>query len=226
MIDQPPRPIRDSQALNEGVAPSAKPRLAIFGGSFNPVHNGHLFLAGEMIRQNLADEVLFVPAARPPHKDEALLTSAEHRLAMLAQVLEPYPQFSLSDIELSREGRPSYTIETLDLLDRFYPDNQIIFLMGMDSLVDLHNWHRASELVGRFDFIVYPREGSTMPRFDTLATQFGVKNAKKLQEAVTSCRSIPISATDVRQCLSAGKSPAGMIPESVLAYIQQHKLYQ
>ena len=203
---------------------SRTPRLAVFGGSFDPPHNAHMFLAGDLVRRALADEVLFVPARRPPHKAGRILAPSEHRLNMLKSIIDPYEEFSVSDIELVHE-ETSYTFDTLNILSRAYPDYSLVFLMGLDSLAELHDWYKASELVNRFDFIIYPRPGIDPPPYSLMAKHFGNRNARKLIDAVIDSDSLPIAATDIRRFAAEGKNLSGLVPESVLKYINEHKLY-
>ncbi len=202
-----------------------RPRMAVFGGSFDPVHNGHLFLAGEVVRNGLANEVLFIPARRPPHKDVRLLAAPQHRLEMLRGALAPFPQFAVSDIEIEREEGFSYTFDTLNTLRPLFPEHQLYFLMGMDSLVDLHLWYRATELVQRFDFLIYPRPGVKPPTFAVLSGKFGQRNARKLLDAVADLPLIPVEATRIRASVATGQSNAGRLPESVWEYIRAEGLY-
>lgn len=237
--DRPPRaaePFRRSGPEARGERPynpapeylppqPQKPRLAVFGGSFNPVHNGHLFLAGHVLRAGLADEVLFIPAGIPPHKPTADLAPGDIRYAMLRAALAPFPEFSVSDIEIQQRDRPSYTIETLDTLRIAFPEHVLLFLMGTDCLVELHTWQRAAELVNQFSFIIYPRPGADAPMTVTLAERFGLRNALKLRAALIEAPLLPVTASEVRSCCGEGKSVAGMVPETVHAHIQQHRLY-
>ncbi len=213
-------------ADSEGLALSRKPRLAVFGGTFDPLHNGHIYMAGEILRHRIADEVLFVPAERPPHKDAGALTPSAHRLAMLQLALEPYPEFSVSDIEIQKTSRPSYTIETLEMLHAAYPGHQLAFLLGADSLADLHLWHRASELVSRYEMLVFPRPGEELPVFAVLAEKFGAKLARKLQNSLLDIPGFDVSATHIRQAVAAKLCLAGLVPDTIRNYIKQHELYQ
>jgi len=208
------------------MAPAVRPKMAVFGGSFDPVHIGHLFLAGQIVRAGLVEEVLFVPARRPPHKPGVELTAPQHRLSMLKAALAPYAEFSLSDIELERAGVLSYTIDTLETLRQAFPGHELFFLIGMDGFVDLHTWRRASELVQRFSLLIYPRPGVVPPPFAVLAGHFGGRNARKLLDSVVKAQAIPIGATDIRQDLAAGRNLAGRLPESVIEYIREHGLYR
>lgn len=204
-------------------------RLAVFGGSFDPVHNGHLQLARKIIDLGLADEVLFVPAFRPPHKVEKSLSAAIDRLAMLKVALEPYVDFSYSDIELQRAEEFSYTYDTLNIFRKLYPDCEISFIMGMDSLRHLPEWHRASELVQHFKFIVYPRPDVLPPAFTTLAQAFGERNAMKLLGSVLDENDIvlsDLSSSVIRDACARGEDMEHALPVSVWKYIVEHRLYQ
>lgn len=211
----------------EPMPTSRQRRVAVFGGSFDPVHNGHLFIAGEIVRGGLVDEVLFVPARTPPHKQTRILSPSDNRMAMLREAVNPYTEFSVSDIELVRgDSEPSYTIDTLELLGGVFPDHDLYFLLGTDSLADLHTWHRAAELVSRHDFLIYPRGDVESPTFATLASRFSPRLARKLVNAHLPLPAIPVSATAVRRLAGQHGNLAGMIPESVADYIGQHGLYR
>ena len=204
--------------------PSRKPTMAVFGGTFDPLHNAHLFIAGEIIRRQLAEEVLFVPARQPPHKTGVQLTPAELRLEMLQNTLQNYPRFGVSDIEIGKE-ETSYTYHTLEMLSAAYPEHDITFVMGSDSLQELHEWYEATELVNRYHVLVYPRPGITMPAYSRLAHHFGYKNARKLQDSIMQTHGMAISATEIRQLASQNASLAGLVPETVQAFISDHNLY-
>ncbi|MFW5996586.1 MAG: nicotinate-nucleotide adenylyltransferase [Verrucomicrobiota bacterium] len=203
---------------------SRQPRLAVFGGSFDPLHNAHLFIAGEIIRRELADEVLFVPAKQPPHKESVKLTDAETRLKMLYNTLSFYPDFAVSDIEVIRE-ETSYTYDTLHLIAAAYTESDISFVMGGDSLAELHQWYRATELVQTFPLIIYPRPGFSMPSYAELAHRFGYKNARKLLDSVLDIHGFPVTATGVRELATRKMSLAGLVPESVQNFIVEYELY-
>ena len=208
-----------------GLTPSEPTRLAVFGGSFDPVHNGHLLIAQAVVDTGAAGEVLFVPAGIPPHKEPCGLTPPEHRHAMLRVALAPYEAFSLSDIETRKTDGPSYTIDTLATLSRAFPGPHLLFLMGMDSLAQLHTWYRATELVHRFEFLVYPRPDVTQPSFATLAGRFGQRDAWKLLDSIIPAPLVAIAATAIRTRSRAGESIAELVPAPVAEYIRDHNLY-
>ncbi|MBT3381561.1 MAG: nicotinate (nicotinamide) nucleotide adenylyltransferase [Lentisphaerae bacterium] len=210
---------------NQGMPHAECPKLAVFGGAFDPIHLGHLSLAEAIVDAGCADEVLFVPTGAPPHKTDIELTSPEHRLAMLGEALAPHPHYSLSDIEIRRTEGYSYTIDTLAVLSRVFPEHEIFFLMGMDCLAALHTWHRATELVQRYEFIIYPRPGVIPPSFAELANLFGRRNARRLLDAVVQLDVSPISATQVRESCAAGRDIETLVPGKICGYIEKHGLY-
>ncbi len=179
--------------LNAGLPYAHKPRLVVFGGSFDPVHIGHIELARKILEHGLGDEVLFIPAKQSPLKGNAPGVSGEERLEMIQLAINDALRekkqfvttdldgvetahdynFSTSDLELKREGGKSYTIDTLDTLRLAYPGTSIYFLIGTDCLAELKKWHRYGELLRQFDFLVYPRPGELL---DALRTTKGNTN--------------------------------------------------
>ncbi len=131
-------------------------KTAFFGGTFDPVHTGHLALAREVLKQGRADRILFVPAPVPPHKEVRNISAFEHRFAMVGLAIADDPGFACSDIEKHRTGK-SYTIDTLTELTAAGCYGEILLLIGSDSLRQLHLWYRCHELVEKFGLIVYPR---------------------------------------------------------------------
>lgn len=220
---------RHDDARDQGPElPLAKaPRLAVFGGSFDPVHNGHLGLAKAVVDAGLADEVLFVPARRPPHKQGRALTEGHHRMEMLRLAIENNSAFSVSDIELERSEGLSFTFDTLSVLRQVFPEHALFFLLGMDSLRDLHGWHRAGELVQHFEFLVYPRPGVGCPSLAELTDRFGTRMGRKLLAAVKpDLPQFPWSATEVREACAQNRDLSPFCPAPVSRYIQMHGLYR
>ena len=216
----------DPDQLNDPATRGHRPRLGVLGGSFDPVHNGHLFIGGELLRKGLVDEVLFVPARLPPHKRLETLAPPDHRLAMVRLATEDESAFSVSDVELQRVGTPSYTIDTLEILSSVYPGHDLVFVMGMDSLTELSTWWRATELVARHSFLIYQRPGVRAPTFAALAGPFGPHLAQKLLDAIVEAGLMPVSATDIRALVAADRSLAGLTPAAVARYIKVNQLYR
>lgn len=226
MGNTPELPGNGTQSFSPDLPLAKAPRLAVFGGSFDPVHNGHLALAQAVVAADLADEVLFIPARRPPHKQTRELSSGHHRLEMLRLAIEQSPACSVSDIELERSEGFSFTFDTLSVLRQVFPEHGLYFLLGMDSLRDLHTWHRAGELVQHFDFIVYPRPGIPCPSLAELTDRFGSRAGRKLLAAVKAdLPQFPFSSTEVRQACAEGIDLSRFCPQPVCRYIQSHGLY-
>ena len=192
---------REEENPNEGLS-VRRPRLVVFGGSFDPVHRAHIELARRILDQDYGDEVMFMPAKQSPLKKPGQSATAQMRMEMLnlaiADALAEKPKFTLvkkpprwapegtpdevteheyvfscSDLELERPGENSYTYDTLCTLRRAFPEKQIIFLMGTDKLEEIPRWYHYTELIQQFDFMIYPRPGSPAPPFFQLAERFG-----------------------------------------------------
>ena len=196
--------------------PAAATRLGVFGGSFNPVHHGHLFLA-QLAREAAGlDHVLFVPAARPPHKQGEDLAPAIHREAMLELALQDEPAASVSRVEL-QPGGPRYTVETMSRLREQFPEAKLHFIMGMDSLRDLPTWRDPERLLREFRVIAVDRPGLEPATLDP--------------EVASRCRLVlgnpfGISGTAIRKRAAAGLSVRHLVPSQVAAYIRDHALYR
>ncbi len=210
-------------------------RVAIFGGSFNPVHYGHLLLADEVREVLGLDRVLFVPAAVPPHKSAAQLAPADHRYAMVVLATEGNPAFAVSDLELRRPG-PSYTVDTIAAL-RAASDDELFLLVGSETFLDLLSWKDPVRLARLARLAVVPRAGST---FDAEGVP-AVKVLREIGESrfvrvvdtvppdgvlVVRAASLPISASDLRRRAREGRSLAYRMPDSVITYLRAHRLYQ
>lgn len=227
-VDQPALPAVETPAEPELPPRPTMPRLIIFGGSFDPIHRGHVELAETVLRLGYGDEIMFIPSHYPPHKTDHRLASPEQRMDMLNLVIESNPAFSCSNIELQREGTMTYTYDTMCILTKLMPDTELHFLIGMDSLRSLHEWYHAPELVKRFNFLVYPRPGVNAPSYAELREYFGGANAKKLLESVISADDLPqwdISSSDLRQACRNGGNLENYLPAPVWKYIQEHGLY-
>jgi nicotinate-nucleotide adenylyltransferase len=189
-----------------------------FGGSFNPVHVGHLLVARAVAEARGFDRVVLVPSAQPPHKPAAAdLASACHRLSMCQAVSHHDPCFEVEPIELGRTG-PSYTIDTArELARRGW--GRISWLIGADMLQILPTWHRASELLQEVDFVIARRPGSEI-NWDVLPPPF-----QALRSHVVDAPLIDISATAIRQRRAVGRTIRYLVPPEVERYISEHQLY-
>ena len=182
--------------------------MALFGGTFDPVHHGHLILARDAIEQLGVDHVVFIPAAISPHKLARAPSPAKVRVDMLRAALADEARFSLDDLEIEREG-PSYSVETVEQVMRSNPDARFIYLIGEDNVAALHTWHRISDLRSYVEFVVFGR---------------GLHRAEHAYRMLT--RRLDISATEIRERVARGASIRYLVPEPVRALIEQHRLYQ
>ncbi len=200
--------------------------LAVFGGTFDPPHNAHLAIAQAALDRGLAERVLFVPAAEPPHKHGVKVSPFRHRLRMLEIALEGNSSFEISSIEAERLPAPSYTIDTLDELSRRRPGERLLLLIGSDSLVQLHTWMRGRELAERYGLLCYPREGH-LPSMDELRANWPPQLASKLAASVMDgLPSMKISSTEIRLALANSENADRFISCGVLDYIRAEGLYQ
>ena len=203
------------------------PTVGIFGGSFNPIHFGHLLLADELCEALRLDRVLFVPAAVPPHKPAAELASAEHRYHMTVLAVREHPRFAVSDIELRRQG-PSYTVDTLAALK---DEGALHLLIGSDTFLDLLSWREPRRVARLARLVVVPRTGGDFdpeaPAAQKVLHELGLPAFSDLTGPVLyHAASLPISGSDLRRRARERRSLAYRMPESVAAYIREHGLYR
>ncbi len=211
--------------MAEADRPERAMKIGVLGGSFDPVHIGHLAIAEEAREVFGLDRVAFVPAARPPHKGAVTAAPASRRLRMVELAIAGNPWFLVSDIEMRRDG-PSYTIDTLEEIQKMYPDMSVYFVVGADSLAELHSWHRAAELVNRFDFIIVGRPGAPAVEKGMLEEQFGREAAARLDMHYLKSGFFDLSATEIRKRTAAGRSIRYLVPAAVERYILAKGLYR
>ncbi len=185
-------------------------RLALYGGTFDPIHNGHLLLARDALESLKLDRIIFIPAALSPHKLATNPAPAQLRLQMLAAAIADEPGFALDDCELARPG-PSYAIDTVERIRALYRDATLFYLIGADNVRELHTWRRIEDLRRLTEFVVFGRstdglqEGADFPVLP---------------------RRIDISASEIRQRVAQGASIRYLVPEAVRSLIATHHLYQ
>ena len=197
-------------------------RLGILGGTFDPIHNGHLLFGEEAFRQLNLDKVLFMLTPSPPHKEGNKIADLEIRLEMLTAVISDSERFVLSDIEVNRPG-PHYTVDTVKLLKQAQPGDEIIFLMGADSLMDLPEvWHTPQVFVDACDGLgVFNRAGFNIDMEALERKIKGITEKTFLLDAAL----IDVSSTEIRKRVSAGKSIEDLVPPSVNKIILEKKIY-
>lgn len=196
-------------------------RTAVFGGSFNPIHYGHLLLADEILETLELDRILFVPAAVPPHKSPAHLAPAGDRHEMVRLATAGHPKFEVSDAELRRAG-PSYTVDTLEALRS--PGEDLFLIVGSETFLDLLTWREPRRIAELARLVVVPRVGSAFDA-DGAAAQKVVREIGQ-EPLIVRATSLPISASDLRRRVREGRSVAYRLPEAVAAYIRARRLYQ
>lgn len=200
-------------------------KIGIYGGSFDPIHMGHLILA-EHVRDTLGlSKVIFVPARVPPHAMSKTLAPDEHRLAMLTAATYDNPRFVCSDLELRRKG-PSYTIDTIRELRRQYPNDELLFIVGADSVRELPNWKAPEEIGGECPIVIGVRPGFDEGIFEELKGRLSAEFIQSLKDHFVETPSIGISSTDIRRRLSERKSIRHLVPAGVFDYIRTNDLYR
>ena len=200
-------------------------KLLIFGGTFDPVHNGHLLTARAAMNMLQAQRVVFVPANTSPHKlsTPQCATPPQHRLAMLQLAVGDDPAMEVSAVELLRPA-PSYTIDTLAILRRDRPDDTLILLVGADQLPALYTWKEIDTILATTPIAILPRPGFEVP--NKPPGNFGDDMWKKVMGGVLKIPQYGISATAIRRAIAQGQPVSDQIPEAVMAYIRNHRLYQ
>ena len=190
--------------------------IGIYGGTFDPVHHGHLILARDAVEQLGLSQIIFVPAAVSPHKlVSAPGADGARRLAMLRAAIAGEPRFAVDPCELERAG-PSYTVDTLlDLRRRLPAGTALFYLIGEDNVPKLDTWHRAGELRSLATFVVFRRTDRPIPDRPVAEADFPVLE-----------RRVDLSATEIRKRVAAGRSIRYLVPESVAAIIEAESLYR
>ena len=198
-------------------------RIAIFGGTFDPVHNGHIKMADTIISRNLADRVFFLPAKTPPHKLDKKITSEAIRLRMLETVVNERIQICRHEID--KPDATSYSYKTMRELKALHPDKKLLFVIGMDSLRTIHFWREFSKFIQENDFIIFTRPGQKVPTIGELNENIqNIALCKKLLNSLVELNQ-PISSTQVREAVKNEKKVEESIPNSVLELIKIENLY-
>lgn len=201
-------------------------RIALFGGSFNPIHCGHLVIARAAAEGLLLDRVIFLPSRRPPHKSAGSLLDAAHRVEMVRRAITGERFFELSEFELKANGT-NYTIDTVaHFREVFGLEVSLHLIIGVDSLNDLTSWYRVQALVDACRIVTAQRPGWDEIRWDQLRTRLSEDQIAVLKSGVLSTPRMEISSSDIRHRIREGKSIRWLVPESVREYIDAHQLYR
>jgi nicotinate-nucleotide adenylyltransferase len=200
-------------------------RVGIFGGTFDPVHLGHLILAEQARDQARLEEVWFVPAPRPPQKESQLLTRFEQRVEMLSLALAGNPMFRIDEIEKDRVG-PSYTVDTLAELRRRHPEHAFFLLIGGDALLDLPTWREPQRILEQAGLVVMDRPGSPVIQAEDLRHRLTMSDEITVNLDRVEAPAIDIASRYLRRRISEGRSVRYLVPRAVEVYIQEKHLYQ
>lgn len=200
-------------------------RLGLFGGSFDPVHYGHLRLATECCAQAQLDEVWLLPAAVQPHKPGGPQASAFDRLRMLELAVADIPALSVSRLEIDRGG-VSYTVDTLRSIHAAHLQSELYQLMGADTLRDLPNWREPAEVCRLATPLVVHRAGEPRPDFDVLAPLVSAERLAQIRALEVEMPAVDISSTEIRERVARGESIEGMTTREVVEFISKHQLYK
>jgi nicotinate-nucleotide adenylyltransferase len=199
-------------------------KIILFGGSFDPIHTGHVQVARHALQSLRAGRLFFVPARRSPHKTDSPAVG-HHRLAMIRKAIEGVDRFSVSDCELIRP-EPSYTLDTINFFrEQFGNEVALYWLVGADQLSDFDRWHRVEELLRVCHVSVMFRAGYPPPDFSRLEGVFSEETIERLRRDIIQTPLIDLNSTAIRRQLAAGTLPPGALPSGVLQYIRQHHLY-
>jgi nicotinate-nucleotide adenylyltransferase len=215
-------------------------RLGILGGTFNPIHYGHLAAAEEVRDRLKLDRILFIPSYLPPHKFEEEVPSAVQRLEMVRLAITGNPFFEPSEIEIDRGGR-SYTVDTIEALRQVFPGTELFFITGLDSFLEIQTWHQWERLLTLCNFVVISRPGyhfgdlAKINFMESAARELARLDQGGLQRAMVRSvaftiylEMIPlfdISSTDIRNRVKAGISIKYLLPDAIETYIITNKLY-
>ena len=200
-------------------------REGILGGSFDPIHSGHLHVAEECRRRLALDRVLFVPASVPPHKRDVPLTDARHRFEMVSLAVARVPAFEVSDAELARTG-PSYMVDTVSAeLARLGEGAEIFFLMGADQALEIHTWHNVEELARLCTLVAVPRPNFSLDDLDQLESSLPADVVQQLKAAALDIPPVDISSSEIRRRVRERTSISKLVPPAVEEYIRTHQLY-
>lgn len=187
-------------------------RIGILGGTFNPVHIGHLILAEEAREKLGLDKVVFVPTALPPHKEDLNIAPASDRLKMIKLAISGNKYFAVSDIEIKRQGR-SYTIDTLTELKSKFNRDELYFIIGSDLLKYLDEWKDLNQIIKMVKFVAATRPGYPLEQIPNYIQTLAI-------------RAVDVSGFEVRQCVQKDKSFRYLVPDKIFGYINKRRLYR
>lgn len=207
--------------MESGILTQETGAIGVFGGTFDPIHLGHLFIAQEAAAAIPLDRVLFVPTADPIHRPSPPVASPDDRAQMVRRAIADNGQFEFSPLELERPG-PSFTIDTLRILAQLYPGRALYFIVGSDSLAELPRWREPRAILDLARVVGMARPGRQSLDLDAL--EEALPGARQ-RVCVVQSPGLEVSARDIRARLAAGKPIRYLVPDSVRTYIEESRLY-
>ena len=197
--------------------------LGVLGGTFDPVHLGHMAAALAAQRSLSLDSIVLVPSRIPPHRAQPATASAEDRLAMAQLAARAHPGWSVSRLEIDREG-PSYTYDTL--LELSKPGTQLFFITGADAFAEIDTWSRYPALLDLANFVVVSRPGITLDSLrERVPTAFSHRSSAQTRVILVEAHTPDVSSTGIRSRVRAGQSLSGLVSDAVAGYIAAHRMY-
>jgi nicotinate-nucleotide adenylyltransferase len=200
-------------------------RIGVFGGTFDPVHLGHLILAEQCREQGRLDQVWFVPAASPPHKQGLALTPFAQRVEMIALAIAGQPAFRIDELEKDRPG-PSYTVDTLAEVHRRHPAAELFLPIGSDTLLDLPHWYQPARILEMAGLLVTHRPGWPLPALSDLQAALRLPAGVSPGMQVVEAPLIDIASRDLRRRAAEGRSLRYLVPRAIEAYVHDKRLYR
>jgi nicotinate-nucleotide adenylyltransferase len=197
-------------------------RVGLFGGTFDPIHTGHLVVAMLAKEALNLDKVYFIPAGVPPHKRDKRITEGIHRYRMVQLAIQGYDEYEVLDWEL-KQNQPSYTVDTLSWYCRTHPSHNPFFIMGADMLLDLPNWQKADRVIELTDIIAVTRPGFDQAMSEQYLRLLPASWRKHIH--FVDMPGLEISSTWLRERLDQGLSVAHLVPDRVISYIKENRLY-
>jgi nicotinate-nucleotide adenylyltransferase len=200
-------------------------RIGVFGGTFDPVHMAHLIIAEQCREQAELDQVWFIPAARPPHKQDRTVTPFAHRMEMLALAIAGNPAFRSDELEKDRPGS-SFTVDTLSELQQRHAGMDFWLILGSDCLPDLPHWREPARIAQLAGFLVWERPGWPSWSTEKLRAALGLPASHELRHCLVHGPLVDISSSDVRRRTAEGRTIRYLVPRAVGCYIETHRLYR
>jgi len=194
-----------------------KKRIGLFGGTFNPIHCGHVKAAESVQNMFSFDRILFIPSCLPPHKESVDVASAAHRLKMVELALASFDRFFPSSVEIDARGT-SYSILTLNKIKEMFPQTEVFFLLGIDAFLEIETWKDYEDVLEQCSFVVMSRPGFRLSEAKDILTE-------KYKIYLLSINTLDISSSEVRERIRKNQPIEGLVPENVENYIKERRLY-